>query len=86
MVPEFVNELLARFGPYTRTNSLAVKFGSIDRFLCSSPKARVLRKQSVSLVPRHPPLSGRYVPGYSALLFQDGGRHLCILGPNLSGD
>ena len=26
----------------------------------------------VSLVPRHPPLSGRSVPGYSALLFQDG--------------
>ena len=28
----------------------------------------------VSLVPRHPPLSGRSVPGYSALHFQDGVR------------
>ena len=33
-----------------------------------------------SLVPRHPPLSGRSVPGYSALLFQDGGRQSLLVG------
>ena len=33
---------------------------------------------SISLVPRHP-LSGRSVPGYSAFLFQDGGRQSLLV-------
>ena len=34
----------------------------------------LLKMRYPSFVPRHPPLSGRSVPGYSALRFQDGGQ------------
>ena len=37
-------------------------------------------KPACSLAPRDPPLSGRCVPGYLALRFQDGGRRSLLVG------
>ena len=50
-----------------------VKLQLLSFWLILAQKISQINRFS-SVVPRRPPLSGRYVPGYSALLFQHGGR------------
>ena len=63
-------EVLATFQALVRMPALFLD----SPFATPIPISIVFQSIDLSLAPRHPTLSGRSVPGYSALLLQDGGR------------